>query len=78
MARLKRDMFDLIPLWVALRTSNQVLGEAMPMAKEAQTIEKDIREALRRGQKALQDEVDGGFKENIAFVSSTIDICEQI
>lgn len=47
-------LFDLIPVWNALRTLGRVLGADMPMAEEAQKFEKKIEQALEDGVKGLE------------------------
>jgi hypothetical protein len=39
----------LVPIWQALKTSREVLGEDMPAAKFALKVERELQDGLRKG-----------------------------
>ena len=71
-------MIKVIPLWNALKTSNQILGASMPEAEKAQKVEKDIRAALDKGLKILDEEVKSGFRMKFDYVTEAIQQCESV
>lgn len=67
-----------MPLWSALKTSNEVLGENMPMGEVAKKMEKDIKDALDRGLDVLKDMKKKGFGGDIEGVENRIRKCGEI
>lgn len=73
--QFKRELWFTIPFWNALRTANKVLGANMPMAEAAQKTEKELREALAKGQRIVeQDE----FAKDNGRTDAAIKRCEQL
>ncbi|KAL1597172.1 hypothetical protein SLS60_008754 [Paraconiothyrium brasiliense] len=52
--KLHNDLSALIPIWNALSTARTVLDTEMPMADDAERVQRQLREVLQRGEDALE------------------------
>ncbi|KAG9193651.1 hypothetical protein G6011_03686 [Alternaria panax] len=73
------DLFDVLIVWNALKTSRKVLGAQMPMADEAQKFEARAEEVLMEGMRSLDTmpRNKDGKPLNSAFVKKAKDALEK-
>lgn len=76
---IQDSMAPLITFWNALKTANQVLGADMPMADDAQKLEREVRTALVTAQKTLQDLAKDSKKQYVTSqLKEDFELCEQL
>lgn len=54
LAALHTDLCTLIPIWNSLSTARTVLDDDMPMAEDAERVQRQLRELLQKGEDASE------------------------
>lgn len=79
MVRLAQTLSSLVPVWNSLSTARTVLDADMPMPEKAESTQREIREALDAGVKALETLGSRGGKpmsSYVGYVQDAIRRCE--
>jgi uncharacterized protein YicC (UPF0701 family) len=82
---LHNDLCTLIPIWNSLSTARTVLDTDMPMAEDAERVQRQLRELLQKGMDAserlrkregqeLASAEPGGY---VGYVKTAIQACEE-
>ncbi|KAJ4346462.1 uncharacterized protein N0V89_010391 [Didymosphaeria variabile] len=82
---LHNNLSTLIPIWNALSTARTVLDTEMPMADDAERMQRQLREVLRKGEDAMEllrhrenAEIASGDPNSYAgYVKRAIQACEE-
>ncbi|KAL5380583.1 hypothetical protein DPSP01_007646 [Paraphaeosphaeria sporulosa] len=85
LAALHNDLCTLIPIWNSLSTARTVLDADMPMAEDAERVQRRLRELLQKGEDAAErlrkrggEELASADPEGYAgYVKTAIQACEE-
>ncbi|KAF2191797.1 hypothetical protein K469DRAFT_718825 [Zopfia rhizophila CBS 207.26] len=75
---VRKTMYEMIPLWNAIKTAIEVLGSEMPMAEDAKKVTGNIRKALTSGETTLKELSNKEVEQSPEYVNRLIRECEEL